>query len=64
MRYAKELLTPSGDVYVSTSPRETNDLIYGSGYREVGQSNPAPGEPDTADPYAGDEYAYGGEVTS
>jgi hypothetical protein len=63
--YRKELLSPGGDKYVSTSARETNDLIYGSGYREVDESTS-----DTSEASAnGDEespaspYAYGGEVS-
>lgn len=36
--FRKELLAPNGDTYVATSPVEANNLIYGSGYREVTQS--------------------------
>jgi hypothetical protein len=48
--YRKELVSPSGEKYVSTSAVETNDLIYGSGYREVDEAagdstNDTAGEP-------------------
>lgn len=42
--YRKELLTPAGDVYVATSRREANDLIYGRGYREAPESGDANAE--------------------
>ena len=32
--YRKELVSPSGRTVLSTSERETNDLVYGLGYRE------------------------------
>lgn len=64
--YRKELISPDGKTYVSTSPRETNDLIYGSGYREAGarasesdkpaSDKPAPTKVDKA------TFASGGEV--
>lgn len=43
--YRKELVSPSGTTVVSTSERETNDLIFGLGYREA--------EPDHVPPAAG-----------
>lgn len=43
--YRKELVSPGGETYVSTSPVETNDLIYGSGYREADE---AASDADTA----------------
>lgn len=30
--YSKELVAPDGRVYVATSAREYNDLVYGGGY--------------------------------
>lgn len=61
--YRKELLSPDGEKYVSTSAIETNDLIYGSGYREVDESanDTAPTTVREDKPSA--SYSYGGEVS-
>lgn len=62
--YRKELVSPNGDKYVSTSPRETNDLVYSSGYREVDESASEPAKPAKAnkEPSA-NPFAFGGEVS-
>jgi len=38
--YSKDLVSPTGKKYTATSPREANDLIFGSGYREVDTTKP------------------------
>lgn len=51
--YRKELLSPSGKTVVSTSERETNDLVYGQGYRVVKPEDaptPAANKPEAAGP--------------
>lgn len=69
-KYAKELLTPSGEKYIATSPIEANDLIYGSGYREVSEQSEQSGpEAKKTAPAASDkpatptQYASGGQVS-
>lgn len=44
--YRKELISPSGRTVVSTSERETNDLRFGKGYREVDTAKPSPASVD------------------
>lgn len=64
--YRKELVSPSGDTYVSSSPRETNDLIYNSGYREADSSaspQKAPAKPVSAEKGVASPLASGGEVS-
>lgn len=65
--YRKELVSPSGETYVSTSPRETNDLIYNSGYREADASaspQKAPTRPVSAEKGSGVSVSTpGGEVS-
>jgi hypothetical protein len=63
-QYRKELLSPSGDRYVSTSARETNDLIYGSGYRDADESTAKPdkADVDTDKGAPANPFAFGGEV--
>ena len=57
------LVSPDGEEYVSTSARETNDLIYGSGYREAEEpaGSTENDKPEAASPAS--SYAYGGEVS-
>jgi hypothetical protein len=43
--YRKELVSRSGRIYVSTSERETNDLMYGQGYREADAQASSGAEP-------------------
>lgn len=64
-QYRKELVSPTGERYVSTSPRETNDLIYVSGYREVDEStSAAPKLATTPEKTASTSlFAHGGEVS-
>ena len=33
--YSKKLISPDGREVVAHTPREANDLMYGSGYREA-----------------------------
>ena len=62
--YRKVLVSPDGDEYVSTSARETNDLIYGSGYREAEENADNTAASDKSDEVPpADPYAYGGEVS-
>ncbi len=65
--YRKELVSPDGDKYVSTSPTETNDLVYGSGYREADTSTAGDAAGDGSPGKSADAevspYAYGGELT-
>lgn len=39
-QYRKELVSPQGDTFISTSPVETNNLMYGHGYREKEEATP------------------------
>lgn len=49
--YRKELVSPTGNTVVSTSERETNDLVFGLGYREP-DAKPATADikPSTPEP--------------
>lgn len=63
-KYRKELVSPTGERYVSTSPVETNDLVYGSGYREVDESASDATETTTASNEASaPPFALGGKVS-
>lgn len=67
MSYRKELLSPTGETYVSTSAVETNDLIYGSGYREADEpatgADEATTEREQEKGTPANPFAYGGEVS-
>jgi hypothetical protein len=71
--FRKELVSPDGTKYVSTSPREANDLVFGSGYREVNESADV-NEVDESDEFddvdtedvpqeSTTEYAHGGMLS-
>lgn len=62
-KYRKELVSPDGDRYVSMSPIETNDLIYGSGYREVRASAEDSDTQEESGETDVNPYAYGGELS-
>jgi hypothetical protein len=46
--YREELISPDGRVVTSTSPVETNNLLYGGGYRRAADVEGEPGKPEPA----------------
>lgn len=67
--YRKELVSPAGEKYVAKSAVEANNLMYGSGYREVVDDDkvgPTPADEtpatDVTDAPATPDTAAGGEV--
>ncbi len=64
-KFAKVLISPTGEKFVARSAVEANNLVFGSGYREVDESatDTDAGGDSGGDVEDGTSYAYGGEVT-
>lgn len=47
--YSVTLISPSGQKFVSRSPNDTNDLVYGQGYRRAEEADAEQAQAESKD---------------